>query len=585
MRMVELYENEFRNRTLDAKARAGMQEMRLAGQLCDVVLIGGTVEIPAHKVVLASTSEYFHLMFTNNFEEAKNTIIPIMDLKPEILDLLVEYCYTGKILITEDNLENLFAASMMLQFCEITDACYKILKNKLKPDNCLGFKAFAEAYGHTDLVSYCNSYISKKFLEVVKQEEFLELNLEQLLDLISSDKIALENEDPVFESIMLWINNDRDSRSRHFPDIMKHVRFTFCSSDYFIRKGQNDSLITEFINKQEFVCRLRKMLLKEESAQSLKSLCNKPRQYHPNAIVVIGGRSNSNKCPNSVKCYFFKEKQWSIIGDIPDSRVSSGAAVVGDKVFVVGGWKNEDILSSVFMYDSSFDTWTSSVPCLQSGRSGHGVAVLTNRIYAVGGINMEGNELDTAEVLDVAMGGRTQAWRNIANMNTRRRGVAIGVLNGKLLAVGGHDGKRCLSSVESYDPETDTWSPVADMTVPRYGAGVAVLNGFLYCVGGRSSRVEKIVEKYNPDTNSWSLVTKMNHSRTYAGVVTYKGCLYVIGGYCGKSLTSIEMYDPRKDTWIIAGKMPVGREGFAVALVHRPCTLMWDGGTLIDVPQ
>ena len=259
--------------------------------------------------------------------------------------------------------------------------------------------------------------------------------------------------------------------------------------------------------------------------KTLKSSSNIPRQYLPNSILVIGGRRNSLQL-HSVECYFFKEKQWSNFSEIPDSRVSSGCAVVGDKVYVVGGWKNEDVLSSVFMCDPSGGTWTTTGSRMLCGRSGHGVVALDGRIYALGGVNMKGDELNTAEVMDVA----TQEWRNIADMNTRRRGVGAGVLNGKVFAVGGHDGERCLSSVECYDPEEDTWSHVGNLTVARYAAGVCVLDGFLYCVGGRSrKRTEKTVERFNPDTNTWSLVAKMNHSRTYAGALSHDGCVYVMG--------------------------------------------------------
>lgn len=49
-------------------------------------------------------------------------------------------------------------------------------------------------------------------------------------------------------------------------------------------------------------------------------------------------------------------------------------------------------------------------------------------------------------------------------MNRRRSGVAVGVLNGFLYALGGHDSPASNPSVcrtetvERYDPATDTWT-------------------------------------------------------------------------------------------------------------------------------
>jgi hypothetical protein len=50
--------------------------------------------------------------------------------------------------------------------------------------------------------------------------------------------------------------------------------------------------------------------------------------------------------------------------------------------------------------------------------------------------------------------------------------VGVGVLDGILYAVGGHDGPLVRKSVESYNPETKTWNPVADMAMCRRNAGV-----------------------------------------------------------------------------------------------------------------
>ena len=46
-----------------------MNRMRIHGQLCDVKLKSGMVSIPAHKVVLASISPYFHAMFNGNITD------------------------------------------------------------------------------------------------------------------------------------------------------------------------------------------------------------------------------------------------------------------------------------------------------------------------------------------------------------------------------------------------------------------------------------------------------------------------------------------------------------------------------------
>lgn len=55
--------------------------------------------------------------------------------------------------------------------------------------------------------------------------------------------------------------------------------------------------------------------------------------------------------------------------------------------------------------------------------------------------------------------------------------TGVGVLEGPLYAVGGHDGWSYLNTVERWDPHTRQWSYVAPMSTQRSTVGVAVLNG------------------------------------------------------------------------------------------------------------
>lgn len=62
--------------------------------------------------------------------------------------------------------------------------------------------------------------------------------------------------------------------------------------------------------------------------------------------------------------------------------------------------------------------------------------------------------------------------------------LGVGVLDGILYAVGGHDGPMVRKSVEAYDPERCNWTTVSDMALCRRNAGVVGMNGVLYVVGG-----------------------------------------------------------------------------------------------------
>lgn len=94
-------------------------------------------------------------------------------------------------------------------------------------------------------------------------------------------------------------------------------------------------------------------------------------------------------------------------------------------------------------------------------RSTAGVAVMGGRLYVVGG--RDGSVCHrSVECYDP----HTNKWTLRAPMNKRRGGVGVGVCNGYLYALGGHDCPASNPSVcrtetvERYDPGTDTWTLV-----------------------------------------------------------------------------------------------------------------------------
>jgi len=55
--------------------------------------------------------------------------------------------------------------------------------------------------------------------------------------------------------------------------------------------------------------------------------------------------------------------------------------------------------------------------------------------------------------------------------------IGVGMLEGPMYAVGGHDGWSYLNTVERWDPQARQWSYVAPMSTSRSTVGVAVING------------------------------------------------------------------------------------------------------------
>uniref|UniRef100_A0A182K984 BTB domain-containing protein n=1 Tax=Anopheles christyi TaxID=43041 RepID=A0A182K984_9DIPT len=559
----------YRNNIHTQRSFEAMNMMREQNLLCDVVLVAEGIEIPAHKMVLASCSPYFYAMFTG-FEESRQDRITLQGVDPRALQLLIEYVYRAVVEVTEDNVQILLTAANLLQLTDVRDACCDYLQTQLDPSNCLGIRDFADIHGCIDLLNYAETYIEQHFSEVVQFDEFLNLTGDQVAHLIKSDRLSVPTEEKVYECVIAWIQYDVNGRQHHLADLMEHVRLPLLSQDYLVQYVEKEQLMKGDLQCKDYIIEaLKYHLLKGEQKTCFKTPRTIPRQPVglPKVLLVIGGQAP--KAIRSVECYDLREEKWYQVAEMPTRRCRAGLAVLGDKVYAVGGFNGSLRVKTVDVYDPVLDQWTTSHN-MEARRSTLGVAVLNNCIYAVGGFDGS-TGLSSAEMFDP----KRQEWRLIASMSTRRSSVGVGVVNGLLYAVGGYDGasRQCLASVERYNPSTDTWTQIAEMSARRSGAGVGVLDNILYAVGGHDGPlVRKSVEAYDPATNTWRAVGDMAFCRRNAGVVAHNGMLYVVGGDDGLSnLASVEVYSPETDSWrILPSSMSIGRSYAGVAMIDKP---------------
>ncbi|NXY45244.1 KLHL2 protein, partial [Ceuthmochares aereus] len=517
------------------KAFKVMNELRSQNLLCDVTIVAEDMEIAAHRVVLAACSPYFHAMFTGEMSESRAKRVRIKEVDGWTLRMLIDYIYTAEIQVTEENVQVLLPAAGLLQLQDVKRTCCEFLESQLHPINCLGIRAFADMHACTDLLNKANTYAGKSlhFSDVVLSEEYLNLGVEQVCSLISSDKLTIASEEKVFEAVIAWVNHDKDVRQELMARLMEHVRLPLLSREYLVQRVEEEILVKNSSACKDYLIEAMKYhLLPTEQRALMKSTRTKLRT------------------PASLP------KTKTLI--IPPCFLAVGMVYMGGMVYAVGGFNGSLRVRTVDSYDPVKDQWT-SVANMQDRRSTLGAAVLNGLLYAVGGFDGS-TGLSSVEVYNL----KTNEWFHVAPMNTRRSSVGVGVVGGKLYAVGGYDGasRQCLSSVECYDANTNEWTYVAEMSTRRSGAGVGVLNNLLYAVGGHDGPlVRKSVEVFDPVTSTWKQVADMNMCRRNAGVCAVNGLLYVVGGDDGScNLSTVEYYNPTTDKWtVVSSCMSTGR--------------------------
>ncbi|ELT94821.1 hypothetical protein CAPTEDRAFT_101231, partial [Capitella teleta] len=86
-------------------------QMKEADEFVDITLVFGKQRIACHKVILAGMCDYFHRMFLTNMLERGSQEVVLKDISASTGVLLVEYLYSGNIVINQHNAQDLLAAS------------------------------------------------------------------------------------------------------------------------------------------------------------------------------------------------------------------------------------------------------------------------------------------------------------------------------------------------------------------------------------------------------------------------------------------------------------------------------------------
>jgi len=376
----------FHQRDLASVALPVIEDIRRMGKLCDVTVRVGKRHFHCHRLILAATIPYFHAMFTHDMAESKQKEVEVklpamLGANPEevnedgesSMEALINFAYSGKIGITQTNVQSLLLAASFLQLSSVRDACADFLAKRLSVANVLGVRHFADSLGCcAALVSACNRFICGHFVAVAEEsEEFLELPTAEVRQLISLDDLQVPCEEPIFEALLRWVKHS-DGREPELPNLLACVRLPLLKPQFI-----SDRVAAEDCVRSSHLCR---------------DLVDEARDYHlmPERRPLLP----------SFKCR---------------PRVGS-RELVGGLIYAVGGQtKAGNSLSAVEIFDPVAGRWKDAEP-MATLRSRVGVTVADRMLYAIGGYN-GAERLSTVEAYDANRG----QWRRVANMNCKRR--------------------------------------------------------------------------------------------------------------------------------------------------------------------
>ncbi|XP_050413538.1 kelch-like protein 20, partial [Patella vulgata] len=237
--------------------------------------------------------------------------------------------------------------------------------------------------------------------------------------LLEDDNLNIERELDIYFIATNWLDYNRQERIKHTKAILNTVRFALIVPDDIVQYVEPN------IKHYSEECGI---MLTNVFSQA----CRMVEEY----------KSSTNS--------------WHLLTKLPDTRHHHGVATLDGFFYLVGGYTVDEggssgPTNSCYRYSYTENYWSRTCD-MEHARAYHGVAVLGGVLYALGGQDVSGRDLDSLEFYNPD----TDAWAEATPLTECKRGVATIGYQGLLYCIGGFnvakDKKSVLATVECFDP-------------------------------------------------------------------------------------------------------------------------------------
>lgn len=220
-----------------------------------------TVEIEDHRyrchmIALQAYSKFFYELGNRT-----NIVLPAEKVTPAAFKLIYKWIISDRPRVQRPHLLEVFIAAKFLKIDEIIEQCYGCFDSEQHFSEDKAFAIYVESRmrGEETVQQLMINRISKFFLTVVASREFLELNVNEVIEFLNMNTIAVHSESEVLFTAIRWLFHDWEERQHFLLDVLQCVRFGLTSPWLlFELKGRTDVPEFKEIMKNSKVCKIVK---------------------------------------------------------------------------------------------------------------------------------------------------------------------------------------------------------------------------------------------------------------------------------------------------------------------------------------
>ena len=277
----------------------GLEKLWVTGAHSDITVHVENKTFHCHKAVLFATSPYFDAMFSSGMRETVSGEITFKDMAADTFELVMEYIYTGKDVVTQDNVIKLLKASSLLQIRTLCEKCEEILVPYLDQENCIDIWRLSLIHSWEKVKIGAFKIILKSFMDLVKQDAFMRLDPYEVIQIVKDDALNVPSEEDVVESVLKWSScRSAEARKAKLGEIFANMRLGHLSAERLASLKEPDSPVADCKTAQQSIDEALQYKLLYGRRQEANSIVSRYRNCSQvEEVLVIMGRMCFHDAP------------------------------------------------------------------------------------------------------------------------------------------------------------------------------------------------------------------------------------------------------------------------------------------------
>ena len=462
-----------------SKVFTEMSTLRNQADFTDLQLKSGDKVVNCHRVVISANSPKLKRVLRLKMKEAVNGQLELTEVPSDLMNILIEYMYSGEMSIDKENLIHMIQAADSLGMLELRDLCVEKAAEFITSNNCMRWLHLATNIHHEDLMLLCGDIFVTQFNEIWQSKEFLQLSYTEINSFITTYARRIES-NYVHAGVQQWVAFKRDRREfcqkllNIIPDNANQKSDIEINPRLVLLGGHQNNQCWEF-----------------NPPSGLRKIAELPEKYlihgtsfcaMPNGFALTGGQ-NSKGCMQ----FSIQNGKWLEMRDMLQARYSHSSVYCRGCIWVFGGFIDGQESKSVQYLDVKTERWHEA-PDLPNAVQHPEVITYKKEVYLFYPCD---NRL-------IRLNLDNKVQREMSPMPGNSAIGARMIQAGDLICVAG--GRNKVNSW--YKPSTNIWSQESKPALDHCFPGVLYKDNRIFIIGGM---MQSKIESFDIEKKVWSI--------------------------------------------------------------------------------